>query len=242
MHLVKIIHSIKQRVLIAACLLAVFSCTHEPDKVDVVVPEPQPLPACEPNKVYFVNDVMPYINSTCAVPGCHDNKGPAAYIDLSSYDAIMNSKVRGVSIIKPGDPLNSKICRVFFLLDLVPMPPPFNYGMPTQGRDNLIKWVQDSARNTACEGRCDTVNYTFRRNIAPLINKYCTGCHYGNYNSGNVLLTNYREIKAMVDSNKLYQSITATEGVQKMPTGVVSMQPCEIIQIRKWIENGALND
>ena len=69
MHIGKVIHSIKQGVLITACLLAVFSCTHEPDKVDVVVPEPEPLPACEPNKVYFVNDVMPYINSTCAVPG-----------------------------------------------------------------------------------------------------------------------------------------------------------------------------
>lgn len=225
-----------------AISLTLVSCKHEPDKVQIITPEP--LPPCDsnPNKVYFVNDVMPYLNSTCAVPGCHDNKGPAAFIDLSSYEAIMNSKVKGKNIVQPGDALNSKLCRVFFLLDLVPMPPPFNYGIPPQGRDNIIKWVQDSARNTACDGRCDTINYTFRRNIAPLINKYCTGCHYGSYNSGNVLLTNYREIKAMVDSNKLIQSMTATEGVKKMPTGVVTMQPCEIIQVRKWIENGALNN
>lgn len=218
-----------------------FSCKHEAGKVIPPVP-PEPLPACDSTKVYFVNDVMPYINSTCAVPGCHDNKGPAAFIDLSDYEAIMNSKVKGVNIVKPGNAFNSKICRVFFLLDLVPMPPLFNFRMPTEGRDNIIKWVQDSARNTACTQRCDTINYTFRLQIAPLINKYCTGCHYGSYNSGNVLLSNYREIKSVVDSNKLYQAITATEGVAKMPTGVVTMQPCEIIQIRKWIEDGAPNN
>ena len=218
-----------------------FSCKHEAGKIVPPVP-PEPLPACDSNKIYFVNDVMPYVNSSCAVPGCHDNKGPAAGIDLSNYNAIMNSKVRGVNIVKPGDPLNSKFCRVLYLLDFIPMPAPFNYQLSQTAKTNLVKWVLDSARNTACDGRCDTVNYTFRRQIAPLINKYCTGCHFGNYNSGNILLTNYREIKSVVDSNKLYQAITATEGVAKMPTGVVTMQPCEIIQIRKWIEDGAPNN
>jgi hypothetical protein len=218
-----------------------FSCKHEPGKVSLPQP-PEPLQPCDSTKVYFVNDVMPYVNSTCAVPGCHDNKGPAAGIDLSNYEAIMSSKVKGKNIVKPGDPLNSKFCRVLYLLDLIPMPPPYNYGMPAKGRENLVKWVLDSARNSACEGTCDTVNFTFRRQIGPLINKYCTGCHFGSYNSGNVLLTNYVQIKAMADSNKLYQSVTATEGVRKMPTGVVTMQPCEIIQIRKWIEAGAPNN
>jgi hypothetical protein len=230
-------------VFLSALLTAMlFACKHEPDAV--TVSPPVSLPPCDtnPNKVYFVNDVMPYINSTCAVPGCHDNKGPAAFIDLSNYNAIMNSKVKGKNIVQPGDPLNSKLCRVLYLLDLIPMPPLFNYQLPQKGKENIVRWVRDSARNTACDGRCDTINYTFRKDIAPLINKYCTGCHFGSYNAGNVLLSNYREIKSMVDSNKLYQSITATEGVKKMPTGIVSMQPCEVIQIRKWIEEGALNN
>jgi len=241
MHTFKIKHITTFVLLLFFSAVTLYSCKHDAGKV--ILPEPpKPLDPCDSTKVYFVNDVMPYVNSTCAVPGCHDNKGPAAGIDLSSYNAIMNSKVKGVKIVKPGDPLNSKFCRVLFLLDLVPMPPPFNYGIPPKGRDNFVRWVQDSARNTACLERCDTLSFTFRKDIAPLINKYCTGCHFGSYNSGNVLLTSYREIKALADSNKLYQSITATEGVQKMPTGNVTMQPCEIVQIRKWIENGAPNN
>ena len=83
MHFNKIKYTIALFCLAISGFFTVSSCTHEPDKVEIKVPEP--LPPCDANKVYFVNDVMPYINSTCAVPGCHDNKGPAAFIDLSNY-------------------------------------------------------------------------------------------------------------------------------------------------------------
>lgn len=219
-----------------------FSCKHEAGVVSPVDPL-APLPLCDSTTITFSYDVMPFINSTCAVPGCHDNKGPAAGIDLSTYEAIMKSKVGIKNIVKPGDALNSKICRVLYLLDLIPMPPPFNYPIPAKGRDNIVKWVQQGAKNNEpCEIKADTTQFSFRRQIGPMINKYCTGCHYGPYNSGNILLTNYREIKSVVDSNKLIESFTGDNGVSKMPTGVVSLQPYEIIQVRKWIENGALND
>lgn len=217
------------------------SCKHEPDII--TIEPPKPLPYCDSTVINFSTDVMPYVNASCAVPGCHDNKGPAAGIDLSSYDAIMNSKVKGINIVKPGDALNSKFCRVLYLLDLVPMPPPFNLAIAPKGRDNLVKWVQQGAKNNEpCQVQCDTTQFTFKRQIGPLINKYCAGCNYGSYNSGNILLSNYREIKAVVDSSKLYEAMTATNGVKKMPTGVVDMQPCEVIQVRKWIESGAPNN
>ena len=55
-------------------------------------------------------------------------------------------------------------------------------------------------------------------------------------------MTRYSEVKAVVDSNKLYQVIANIDGFPKMPTGVVTMQPNEIVQIRKWIEDGAPNN
>lgn len=235
---------IKYKLLLACCVLAtiIVSCKHDAGKITPKEPT-LPLPDCDSTVIKFTTDVMPYVNSSCAVPGCHDNKGPAAGIDLSTYDAIVNATVRGVKIVKPGDPLNSKFCRVLFLLDLIPMPAPFNYQLSNKAKDNFVKWVQQGAKkNEPCVTRIDTTQFTYRTTIAPLISKYCTGCHFGNYNSGNVLLTRYAEVKSVVDSNKLYQVISGADGFSKMPTGIVTMQPNEIVQIRKWIEDGAPNN
>ncbi len=222
------------------CVLV--SCKHEPGKV--IPKEPiAPLPDCDSTVIKFTTDVMPYVNSTCAVPGCHDNKGPAAYIDLTSYDAIMNATVRGVKIVKPGDPLNSKFCRVLYLLDLIPMAPPFNYQLSNKAKENLVKWVQQGAKNNEpCVTKVDTTQFKYRTTIAPLMSKYCIGCHFGSYNSGDVLLTKYAEVKDVVDDKKLFEVISGADGFSKMPTGVVTMQQNEIIQIRKWIEAGAPNN
>ena len=215
MHYIKVINF---RILFAILVLClIVACKHEPGKI-IPTPPIVPLPDCDSTVIKFTTDVMPYVNSSCVVPGCHDNKGPAAGID-------------------------SKFCRVLFLLDLVPMAPPFNYQLSNKAKDNFVKWVQQGAKNNApCVTRVDTTQFKYRSTIAPLINKYCTGCHFGNYNSGNVLLTRYSEVKAVVDSNKLYQVIANIDGFPKMPTGVVTMQPNEIVQIRKWIEDGAPNN
>ena len=60
MHFNKIKYTIALFCLAISGFFTVSSCTHEPDKVEIKVPEP--LPPCDPNKVYFVNDVMPYIS------------------------------------------------------------------------------------------------------------------------------------------------------------------------------------
>lgn len=219
------------------------SCKHEP------LPYPLPnadtipvLPRCDSSRVYFVNDVMPYINATCAIPGCHSHNDPTAGIDLSSYNAIMSAKVKGKLIVVPGDPLNSKLCRVLFALDLIPMAPLFNFQLPSQGRDNIVKWVQQGAVNDACEYQGDTSSFSFKRDIRPLINKYCTGCHYGNYASDSLELISYPQIKSQVDQHRLYESITGQPGFVRMPYDGVVMQPAEIIKVRKWIEDGAPNN
>ena len=225
---------------IAISVLFLNSCKHEP--LPFVLPKSdtiKQLQRCDSTKVYFVNDVMPYINATCAVPGCHDHNNPTAGIDLSSYDQIMKAKVKGKFIVQPGDPINSKLCRVLYLLDLIPMPPLYNFQIPSEGRDYIVNWVLDSARNEACEYIGDTMRFAYKKDVRPLIFKYCTGCHYGSYASDSIELVTYAQVKSFVDKKKLLESITGQEGVLKMPTGNVAMQPAEIIKIRKWIEDGA---
>jgi Planctomycete cytochrome C len=245
MHTRKIIISY----LFACCvaLLAIFSanaCQHEPlGPADDTVIIPTPLPACDSGVVYFQNDIMPYINSSCAIPGCHDNIGPAAGIDLSSYDAIMNSKVLGVPVVIPGDVLNSRFCRAIYSLDLIFMPPLFNLQLPNKAKQDMVKWVEQGAQNNACDAVCDTSSYKYAADIAPLLRKYCSGCHYGDYASDGIYTTTYNRVKALVDSNNLlYKVITGTPGFKRMPQGNVVMPACDVIKVRKWIESGAPNN
>jgi hypothetical protein len=228
------------------CMGAVIfiSCRHEP--LPVTFPEhsdsTRPLQPCDPSRIYFVNDVMPCINASCAIPGCHTHDDPTAGIDLSSYDEIMQAKVKGKPIVIPGDPLNSKICRVLYLLDLIPMPPVLNYPLSQQGKDNIVNWVLQGATFDACEPAVDTSEFAYRKDIRPLIDKYCTGCHFGNYASDSVELVNYQQVKRQIDSHTFFETISGAEGFVRMPTGPVTMQPSEIIRIRKWIESGAPNN
>ena len=226
-------------------MLSFSACEHEP----IAVTQKEPvdtvptLGPCDTGVIYFQNDIMPYINSACAIPGCHDNATPAANINLSSYTAIMNSKVLGEPIVKAGDWQNSKLARAVYGLDLIPMPPLYNLTIPGQAKLNIRKWIEQGAQNNACDAVCDTTSYRYSTDIAPLLRKYCSGCHYGDYASDGVLTTTYNRVKALVDDdNILYRVITGAPGVKRMPTGDVVMLDCDIIKVRKWIESGAPNN
>jgi hypothetical protein len=225
-------------------LFSLNSCQHQPfgpgeppaDTIPVLGP-------CDPGIVYFQNDIMPIINSSCAIPGCHDNATPAANINLSSYEAIMNSKILGVPIVIPGDVLNSKLCRAIYGLDLIPMPPLFNYPITNQAKQDIAKWVEQGALKNACDADCDTSSFKYRTDVAPLMRKYCSGCHYGDYASGEIYTTTYNQVKSLVDNNNiLYKVITGEPGYKRMPTGNVVMPACDVVIIRKWIESGAPNN
>ena len=233
--------------LFIGCIVTTFtfnSCQHDPivtvkPPIDTLVP----LEPCDSSKVYFQNDIMPYINSTCAIPGCHNNESPAAGINLTTYDNIMNSKVKGKPIVIPGDPVNSKICRVLYALDLIPMPPLFNLPLLDRTKQTFVRWVQEGAENTACDARCDTSTYKYIADIAPMMRKYCSGCHYGNYASAGIYTNTYLKVKALVDSNNIfYKCISGNPAFARMPTGNVVMPPCDVITVRKWIESGAPNN
>src|SRR6218665_674926 len=53
---------------------------------------PTPTPtACDPDTVYFQNDIMPILQTYCVA--CHNNSLHEDGVNLSSYAAIMNSDV-----------------------------------------------------------------------------------------------------------------------------------------------------
>lgn len=117
-------------------------------------PEPDPDPDPDPNPdrpVSFSEDIQPIFNGNCAVSGCHDSGTQESGVDLSSYDAALNSVgvQYGTEIIQPGDPNNSPIVDKISNDD-----PEFGQRMPFNRQplseaeiDSIIAWIEDDAPN-----------------------------------------------------------------------------------------------
>ena len=114
---------------------------------------------CDPNTVWFQQQVLPILTSSCTNPGqglnCHhtandDNDD----IQITSYQTLMAS-----DIVQDGDfweALNEDDAD-----DIMP-----RYPVPalTQDQLDLIQlWLQQGAQNNSCENAaCDTLNITLR--------------------------------------------------------------------------------
>lgn len=216
------------------------SCSHEVTEANLTMPVPEP---CQPDVINFQTQIRPIITSTCAIPGCHDNQTPAAYIDLSDYDAVMASKVLGESIVIPGDPTNSPMMRAILGLDLLFMPPLYNYQLTGPQKQLIRKWIEQGARNDmpCVDLSCDTTRFDWATTIRPIIDTYCRGCHYADYPAAGIAFDFHSQVQDEALNGLLYESIAGIAPARAMPLDQ-PMPDCKITQIRKWIENGAPRD
>lgn len=221
------------RLLILASLLpvALVGCKHETD----FVPEPSISVNCDPDTIYFQNDILPLLLSSCATSGCHDNATAEHGVILTSYSQIMQT-----GKIKPGDPNDSEIIEVLTKNDPDDiMPPP-----PKQPLDpaliQMIKtWIQQGAINNRCDSKdCDSLNVTYTSTIQPMMQSHCVGCHSGPTPDGNVKLDSYSAISGYVQSGQFYGSVTHQPGFTAMPYNGNKLSDCQIAQIKKWINDG----
>ena len=88
------------------------------------------------------------------------------------------------------------------------------------------------------DANCDAVDVTFSAEASNIIYQSCstTGCHVAG--TGRVPLTNYQEIKTIVDNGLFAQR--AFEVQDMPPQGPLSS--CDIKKLKAWMDNGALND
>ena len=79
-------------VLIAA---AIGSCKHELPTTGTIPPDPPPVgdttTSCDPNKIYFQQQVLPILVSNCAKSGCHDNASHQDGVILTSYSSVITT-------------------------------------------------------------------------------------------------------------------------------------------------------
>ena len=99
-------------------------------------PEPPPLPEPEP-AVTFQEDILPILQASCALPGCHAAPNPARGLNLETYAGFEKG-----GVFNPGDSKNSKVVQ---RIDGGGMPPA---GPLPKDQIQLFKdWIDEGAQD-----------------------------------------------------------------------------------------------
>ena len=225
-------------ILTALMTLAIYSsCKHNPGIIPVTTIDtthnPPPPPSdtgkkCSPDTIYFQNEVLPLIVSSCAKSGCHDQVTHKEGVILIDWSSILNT-----GGVDPGTAAGSKLYQVISGGSDNPMPPdnPFS---STQIND-IAKWINQGARNNKCDSTgCDTVNVTFSKTIQPIVQIFCLGCHSGSSPANGLTLSGYDAVKTAASGGRLMGAIMHQNGYFSMPPGG-SLTACQISEFQIWI-------
>jgi len=194
-----------------------------------------PTSNCNPDSVYFVNDIMPLISSNCTMSGCHDNITHADGVNLTTYNKIMG-------YVRPGDAANSKLYKVIIKTDGDRMPPPPMAPMTTAQKALIQKWINQGAKNNSCIGSCDTTVFTYSGAVKLIMDNKCAGCHNPSNLGGNIDVSTFAAVRVVALNGKLYGSIAHQTGYSPMPKNAAKLSDCEIRQVQKWIIAGSQNN
>jgi hypothetical protein len=190
---------------------------------------------CSSDSIYFQNQVLPLLISQCAQTNCHNAQSHKEGVYITDYAHIMQN-------IKPYNPSSSKLYKSIITTDQGDrMPPPPAAAWTTDQVNLLKKWIEQGAQNNACNenyGGCDTTGVTYTAFIKPLVSNKCLGCHATAASGGGILLNDYNQVKASVQSGKFYGSIAYLSGNSPMPKGGQQLSPCFVTKVKAWINAG----
>lgn len=197
-----------------------------------------PADACDPNKIYFQQQVLPILISNCALSGCHDDASHQEGVTLTSYQKVMST-----AGIRPGRPGNSELYER--ITDTDPrdrMPRPPQAPLAPAQVQLIRQWIEQGAQNLICQNMCDSASFTYSGAIRTIISNKCQGCHSGIAASAGIDLSTYAGIKAKVTDGRLWGAVNHQAGFSAMPKNGAKLSDCEIAQIRKWIDSGSPNN
>lgn len=224
----------------AMAVLLIFcgSCRHEilnlPPDGGGTPPTGSSGDACDINKVYFQQQVLPILVSNCAKSGCHDVASRRDGVILITYDYTMST-----GGIRPGNAGSSELYKEIIEGK---MPPAGSTPLTQEQQDLIYKWIQQGAQNLICRNMCDSTVFTFSGAVKNIIQNKCQGCHSGTSAGGGIDLSTYNLLKIQVNNGKLWGTISHLAGYSPMPKNGNKLSDCEIVQIRKWMDAGSLNN
>jgi hypothetical protein len=189
---------------------------------------------CSPDSVYFVNEVLPVMQSNCGNAGCHNPSSAKHGVIMTDYVNIVTT-----GKVKAGEPNSSKLYRIITGHGEEDMPPSSENQLTSEQKGLIKNWIEQGAWNLACLNEvCDTNNYTFSGAVWPIMQNHCIGCHSGSNPGANVVLSNYQQIASIAKDPRFLGAITNTPPYKFMPWIGSPLSECKITQIRKWIEAG----
>jgi len=224
-------------IIVVLISLTVISCTKyqipgneipspdEPEQNEIVS-------TCNPDTVYFSNDVLPLVVSSCATTGCHDKDSHKDGVILTDYASIIKT-----GEIKPGDPNDSEFFETLTDDGDDLMPPPPHDPLNSEQIQMIRTWIEQGAKNNSCIDGCDTTTVTFAGQIWPMMESYCTGCHSASAPGGGIVIADITDMVSLVENGSLMGTIRWEAGYAKMPTNQ-QLSECSINVLQKWIDDG----
>lgn len=232
--------------VILLCSVLSISCTHKSftpalnskdTTVKVVTPPIDSSMMYVDTTVCFQRDVLPIFLSSCAKSGCHDAVSHEKGYLLTDYAHIVS-----FGIVK-GNSLRSKIYTECLNGVMPEYPTP---RLDSTQLSYLRRWIDAGAPDdTDCAPRCDTSKYTFAAAIVPILKANCYGCHASSVaaaSADGIILDTYTGVQTQALNGNLYGDLSHAIGHNFMPRGASELPECQLTQIKKWIDAGALNN
>lgn len=220
------------------------SCKHDPWVPTNFNPSPDDTvttsSSCDPDTVYFVNDVLPIFASSCAMSGCHDAITAEEGVVLTDYQHVLST-----GHVHAGNPQGSKVYSVLNASGEEHMPPPNSGITLTQDqKDAIYTWILQGAANNSCtQSSCDSVSVSYSTDVRPIFDLHCAGCHSGSASAGGgISFDTYNQIAIYANNGQLLGSISHQAGYSPMPQGTSKLEDCKIGTIRNWITEGTQNN
>lgn len=216
-------------------LIILSSCKHDPDIF--IDNNPDISDVCDPDTVYFQNEILPLFLSNCTSSGCHNAIDAEDGIVLVDYASIIR-----YGGINHEQPMESDIYEVLSD-DEERMPPPPAPEFTSLQKSNVLKWIQQGALNNQCtQLECDTLNVSYSSNIVPIMQLHCYGCHNEIDQYAGINLKDFHTVLTLVESGKLMGTINHESGFSAMPKNADKLSDCEISKLNAWINNGYENN
>lgn len=187
-------------------------------------------PSIQADSVCFTRDILPTVNSNCAMAKCHDAITHKDNLTLTSYAGIMKA-------VKAGSSATSGLYRE---VKNNAMPEaPYNK-LPDTLKTLIKNWIDQGAKNNTCaENPCDSNGITYTKDIKWLITTNCLGCHSGSAPNGGVSLED-DETNGII-KDRILCCVSHGAGCKAMPPNGINLSSCEVAKVRAWVNASTTN-